>query len=118
MSEIECYPIIQEDTDVQEYTKVPLGQISAIGSNICLCCTGASKCCSKHDNIGVGEKLYKMIVPNGIQGTVNSVGNITNTSGTIIGRARFVEAGASTAGNRCPDRSHGLAYGCCYHSCN
>ena len=29
MSEIECYPIIQEDTDVQEYTKVPLGQISA-----------------------------------------------------------------------------------------
>ena len=45
-----------------------------------------------------GEKLYKMIIPNGVHGTVNSVGNITNASGTIVGRARFVEAGSSAVG--------------------
>jgi hypothetical protein len=49
-------------------------------------------------NSGVGEKLYRMIIPNGVHGTVNSVGNITNASGTIVGRARFVEAGTTAAG--------------------
>ena len=98
MSEIECYPIIQEDTDVQEYTKVPLGQISAMGAIFASVAPALQNAVQNMTTSGVGEKLYKMIVPNGIQGTVNSVGNITNTSGTIIGRARFVEAGASTAG--------------------
>ena len=98
MSEIECYPIIQEDTDVQEYTKVPLGQISAMGAIFASVAPALQNAVQNMTTSGAGEKLYKMIVPNGIKGTVNSVGNITNTSGTIIGRARFVEAGASTAG--------------------
>ena len=27
----ECYPVIREDVAIQEYTKVPLGQLSAMG---------------------------------------------------------------------------------------
>lgn len=73
MSEIECYPIIQEDTDVQEYTKVPLGQISAMGAIFASVAPALQNAVQNMTTSGVGEKLYKMIVPNGIQGTVNSV---------------------------------------------
>ena len=43
MSEIECYPIIQEDVAIQEYTKVPLGQLSAMGSGSWTGTQGCSK---------------------------------------------------------------------------
>ena len=28
----ECYPVIQEEVAIQEYAKVPLGQLSAMGA--------------------------------------------------------------------------------------
>ena len=41
--------------------------------------------------------VIRMIIPNGVHGTVNSVGNIINASSKIVGRARFVEARTSVA---------------------
>ena len=94
----ECYPVIREDVAIQEYTKVPLGQLSAMGATFASVAPVFQNAVQNMATSGVGEKLYKMIIPNGVHGTVNSVGNITNASGTIVGRARFVEAGASAAG--------------------
>lgn len=98
MTEIECYPIIQEDVAIQEYTKVPLGQLSAMGATFASVAPAFQNVMQNMASSGVGETLYKMVIPNGVHGTVNSVGNITNASGKIVGRARFVEAGASAAG--------------------
>ena len=102
MTEMECYtegyPVIREDVAIQEYTKVPLGQLSAMGATFASVAPVFQNAVQNMATTGVGEKLYKMIIPNGVHGTVNSVGNITNASGTIVGRARFVEAGASAAG--------------------
>ena len=98
MSEVECYPVIQEDVAIQEYTSMPLGQLSAMGATFASIAPMFQNAVQSMSQSGAGEKLYKMIIPNGVHGTVNSVGNITNAGGKIVGRARFVEAGASAAG--------------------
>lgn len=98
MTEIECYPIIQEDVAIQEYTKVPIGQLSAMGATFASVAPAFQNVMQSMGGSGVGETLYRMVIPNGVHGTVNSVGNITNAGGKIVGRARFVEAGASAAG--------------------
>ena len=98
MTEIECYPIIQEDIAIQEYTKVPIGQLSAMGATFASVAPAFQNVMQSMGGSGVGETLYRMVIPNGVHGTVNSVGNITNAGGKIVGRARFVEAGASAAG--------------------
>jgi len=98
MTDVECCPIIQEDVAIQEYTKVPLGQLSAMGATFAAIAPAFHGAVQNMASSGIGETLYRMVIPNGVHGTVNSVGNITNASGKIIGRARFVEAGASAAG--------------------
>ena len=98
MTEIECYPIIQEDIAIQEYTKVPIGRLSAMGATFASVAPAFQNVMQSMGGSGVGETLYRMVIPNGVHGTVNSVGNITNAGGKIVGRARFVEAGASAAG--------------------
>ena len=94
----ECYPVIQDEVAIQEYAKVPLGQLSAMGATFASVAPAFQNAVQNMATSGVGEKLYKMIIPNGVHGTVNSVGNITNASGTIVARARFVEAGSSAVG--------------------
>ena len=98
MSEVECYPVIQEDVAIQEYTSMPLGQLSAMGATFASIAPMFQNVVQSMSQSGTGEKLYRMIIPNGVHGAVNSVGNITNAGGKIVGRARFVEAGASAAG--------------------
>jgi len=98
MTEIECYPIIQEDVAIQEYTKVPIGQLSAMGSMFASIAPAFQGAIQNAASSGVGETLYRMVIPNGVHGTVNAVGNITNAGGKIVGRARFVEAGTTAAG--------------------
>ncbi len=98
MTEIECYPIIQEEVAIQEYTKVPLGQLSARGATFASIAPAFQGAIQNAASSGVGETLYRMVIPNGVHGTVNAVGNITNAGGKIVGRARFVEVGASAAG--------------------
>lgn len=98
MTEIECYPIIQEYVAIQEYTKVPIGQLSAMGATFASIAPAFQGAIQNVASSGVGETLYRMVIPNGVHGTVNAVGNITNAGGKIVGRARFVEAGASAAG--------------------
>lgn len=98
VTQIECYPIVKDDVAMQEYTKVPVGELSALGATFASIAPAFQNVFQAASSSGVGEKLYKMIIPNGVHGTVNSVGNITNAGGKIVGRARFVEAGASAAG--------------------
>ena len=98
MTEIECYPIIQEEVTIQEYTKVPLGQLSAMGAAFASIAPAFQGAIQNAASSGVGETLYRMVIPNGVHGTVNAVGNITNAGGKIVGRARFVEAGTSAVG--------------------
>lgn len=98
MTEIECYPIVQEEVAIQEYTKVPLCQLSAMGATFASIAPAFQGAIQNAASSGVGETLYRMIIPNGVHGTVNAVGNITNAGGKIVGRARFVEAGATAAG--------------------
>ena len=97
LTEIECYPIIQEEVAIQEYTKIPFGQLSAMGATFSLIPSAFQGAIQNATTSGVEKKLYRMVIPNGVQGTVNAVGNITNAGGKIVGRARFVEAGASAA---------------------
>lgn len=98
MTEIECYPIIQEEVAIQEYTKVPLGQLSAMGATFASIAPAFQGVMQNAASSGVRETLYRMVIPNGVHGTVNAVGNITNAGGKIVGRARFVEARTSAAG--------------------
>ena len=71
MSEVECYPIIQEDVAIQEYTKVPLGQLSAMGVTFASVATAFQNAVQNMATSGAEETLYKMIIPNGVHGTVN-----------------------------------------------
>ncbi len=98
MTEIECYPIAQEEVEIQEYTKVPIDRLSAMGATFASVAPAFQKVIQSTGSSEVGETLYRMVIPNGVKGTVNSVGNITNSGGKIVGRARFIKAGASAAG--------------------
>ena len=95
----ECYPVIQEGIDIQEYAKVPLGQLSAMGATLASIAPALKNVIEKTEISGVGEKLYRMIDPLNGKGRVTSVGNIykEGTKG-IAARARYVEVGSSAAG--------------------
>lgn len=96
MSEVECYPIIQKDVAIQEYTKVPLGQLSAMGATFASIVPALKNVIDKADVSGVEEKLYRMIDPLNGKGRVTSVGNIYQKGKKgVAARARYIEAGPS-----------------------
>lgn len=95
MTQVECYPMLQDEVAIQEYTKIPIGELSTLGAMFTSLAPSFKNVIQSATNSGTSEKLYRMVIPNGVKGTVNSVGNITNASGTIVGRARFFEAGSS-----------------------
>ncbi len=97
MTEVECHPVIFEETAIQEYTKVPIVQLSALGATFASIAPALKNITQVANSSGAGEKLFRMIIPNGVHGAVNSVGNITNSAGKIVGRARFQEV-SSAAG--------------------
>ena len=105
MSEVECYPIIQEDVAIQEYAKVPLGQLSAMGATFASVAPALKNIFTGVQNSGVGQQLYSMRIPNGL-GFGESLqlakdggllGNVVDASGKITQRARF-EAVQGAAG--------------------
>ncbi len=95
MTEVECHPVIFEETAIQEYTKVPIAQLSALGATFASIAPALKNITQVANSSGAGEKLFRMIIPNGVHGAVNSVGNITNSAGKIVGRARFQEVGSA-----------------------
>ena len=105
MSEVECYPIIQEEVAVQEYTKVPLGQLSAMGAAFASIAPTLKKVFDGVQNSGVGQQLYSMRIPNGLRlgeslqfaKDGGLLGNVVDASGKITKRARF-EAVQGAAG--------------------
>ena len=95
----ECYPVIREDVAIQEYTKVPLGQLSAMGATFASVAPALKNVINNAESSGVGEKLYRMIDPLNGKGRVTSVGNIyqKGTKG-IAARARYFEVDSSAVG--------------------
>lgn len=99
MTEIECYPVIQEEIAIQEYTKVPLGQLSAMGATFASVAPALKNIINNAEVSGTGEKLYRMIDPLNGRGRVTSVGNIYQKGKQgIAARARYVEASSSAVG--------------------
>ena len=105
MTEIECYPVIQEELAIQEYTKVPLGQLSAMGATFASVAPALKNIVNGVQSSGVGQQLYSMRIPKGI-GLGESLqlakdggllGNVVDASGKITQRARF-EAVQGAAG--------------------
>ena len=94
---IECYPVIQEEVAIQEYTKVPLGQLSAMGATFASVAPALKNIFKGAQSSGVGEQLYRMRIPNGLRFGESLqiakdgglLGNVVNKSGTITQRARF-----------------------------
>ena len=66
MTEIECYPVIQEEIAIQEYTKVPLGQLSAMGATFASVAPALKNIFNGVQGSGVGQQLYSMRIPNGL----------------------------------------------------
>jgi len=103
----ECYPVIQEEVAIQEYTKVPLGQLSAMGATFASVAPALKNIFNGAQSSGVGEQLYRMRIPNGLRFGESLqiakdgglLGNVVNKSGTITQRARFdlVKNGAGVA---------------------
>ncbi len=96
MAEVECRPIVLEETGIQEYTKIPIAQLASFGS-------AASSIVPMLQNLkqnAGGETLYRMVIPNGIKAgehlsvakSGGLLGNIVdNQTGKITQRARFLE---------------------------
>ena len=105
MTEIECYPIIQEDVAMQEYAKIPLGQLSAMGATFASVAPALKNVFSSVQSSGVGQQLYSMRIPNGLRlgeslqlaKDGGLLGNVVDASGKITQRARF-EAVQGAAG--------------------
>lgn len=105
MSEIECYPVIKEEDAIQEYTKIPLGQLSAMGATFASVAPALKNIVNGVQNSGAGQQLYSMRIPKGLglgeslQMTKDGglLGNVVDASGKITQRARF-EAVPSVAG--------------------
>ena len=99
MTEMECYPIIQEDITIQEYTKVPISHLSAMGATFASIAPALKNIINTSEASGTGKKLYRMIDPLNGRGRVTSVGNIYKKGKQgIAARARYVEAGTSAVG--------------------
>ena len=105
MTEIECYPVIQDEVATQEYTKIPLGQLSAMGATFASIAPALKNVFNGVQNSGVGQQLYSMRIPNGLRlgeslqiaKDGGLLGNVVDASGTITQRARF-EAVQGAAG--------------------
>ena len=103
----ECYSVIQEDVAIQEYTKVPFGQLSAMGASFASVAPALKNIFNGVQSSGVGEQLFRMRIPNGLRFGESLqiakdgglLGNVVNNSGTITQRARFdlVKNGAGVA---------------------
>ncbi len=95
MSAVECYPIELETNAVQEYTKMPIGQLSAWGAVFATMAPALKTIV----NSGAGETLYKMVLPKGlgvgehlsVAKTGGLLGNVVGKGGKITQRARFFE---------------------------
>lgn len=103
MSEIECYPVIMGEGEMQTYSQIPLGELSLLGA-VFSSMAPAFRTVTQNISVSNGEKLYKMFIPNGLSAGEKLVeaksggllGNITNSKGTITQRARFFEATPQT----------------------
>lgn len=101
----ECYPVIQEDIAIQEYTKVPLGQLSAMGTSFASVAPALKNIFNGAQSSGVEQQLFSMRIPNGLRFGESLqiakdgglLGNIVDKSGKITQRARF-EAVQGAAG--------------------
>lgn len=108
VSEMECYPIPTNDVDPEQYTKLPIGELSALGVAFSAIVPALQSVTQKVANSGVGEQLYRMVIPKGL-GMNESLsvakgggllGNIVDGSGKITQRARFVEAGQAGSASK------------------
>ena len=97
MSEVECYPIIQEEVVVQEYTKIPFGQLSAMGAAFASIAPTLKKVFDGVQGSGAGQQLYTMRIRGGLglgehlqlAKDGGLLGNVVDASGKITKRARF-----------------------------
>ena len=100
MTEIECYPIIHDEVAIQEYTQVPLGQLSAMGAAFASIVPALKNVINGAELSGVGGKLFRMIDPLNGKGRVTSVGNIYQKGVKgVAARARYVEVNPSAIGS-------------------
>ncbi len=97
MSEVECYPIIQENVAIQAYTKVPLGQLSAMGASFASVAPALKDVLQNAKAKGIGQQVYTMRIRGGlglgehlqIAKDGGLLGNVVDASGKITKRARF-----------------------------
>ncbi len=85
MTEVECIPVFEEREQVETMNKLPLENLALLGASL-----SALFPLEQNAGVNVGETLYRMVVPNGASGVVNSVGNIVNEKGKIVARARYI----------------------------
>ncbi len=99
MTEMECYPVIHEEVAIQEFTKVPFGQLSAMGGTLASIAPALKGAIKSTNDSDIGEKLYRMIDPLKGKGKVTTVGNIYQKGKQgIVARAKYVEVKPSVAG--------------------
>ncbi len=110
MTEVECHPVIFEETAIQEYTKVPIAQLSALGATFASIAPALKNAAHTASQSATGEKMFRMVIPNGVKvgehlaeaksgGLLGNV--VNNVTGKITGRARFfeVESAAGAVAN-------------------
>lgn len=87
---MECIPIMPQDINAEEYTKVPMSHLSSLGASFAAMVPVIKQILPTLKKVEkTAEPLFRMVLPQGVQGTVNSVGNIVNETGKIVGRARY-----------------------------
>ncbi len=95
MTEVDCYPVILEDKEIQAYNKVPVGQLAAFGSVMSSVAPMLKNITQESRGT---ETLYRMWIPNGLGAnealsvakTGGLLGNVIDEStGKITQRARF-----------------------------
>ncbi len=99
MAEIECYPIAQEEVKTEEYSKIPIGQLSSLGAAFTSIAPALQKVASGAGSSGVGGDLYRMIDPLNGLGRITSVGNIYQEGKRgVAARARYIKVDPSEVG--------------------
>lgn len=98
MTAVECYPVIQDEVAIQEYTKIPLGWLSAIGPKFASVAPSLKNVFNGAQSSEVGQQLFSMRIPNGLgvgeklqvaKKDGGLLGNVVDASGKITKRARF-----------------------------
>lgn len=100
MTEVEYSPVNREDIESQNYTKIPMSEFTALGTAFSSILP-AFRTITQDINFDSGEKLYRMVVKDGIASGESVVqaksggilGNIIGKNGRITKRARFFEVG-------------------------